>query len=160
MTASCVCGATRSYADCCGLFIETGRAAPTPEALMRSRYTAFTQSNIAYLIATMRGAASQGFNEAETREWASHVKWHKLEVLGTRVSGNDGTVEFKAYFTHHHQLQLMHEISQFKLIDGCWYYVDGQSQYEDNATSTTRKIGRNDPCSCGSNIKYKKCCGK
>jgi uncharacterized protein YecA (UPF0149 family) len=25
---------------------------------------------------------------------------------------------------------------------------------------TTAKIGRNDPCLCGSNKKYKKCCGK
>ena len=25
---------------------------------------------------------------------------------------------------------------------------------------TVVKIGRNDPCSCGSNKKYKKCCGK
>jgi uncharacterized protein YecA (UPF0149 family) len=25
---------------------------------------------------------------------------------------------------------------------------------------STPKIGRNDPCACGSKIKYKKCCGK
>ena len=25
---------------------------------------------------------------------------------------------------------------------------------------TGQKIGRNDPCSCGSGLKYKKCCGK
>ncbi len=25
---------------------------------------------------------------------------------------------------------------------------------------TEKKIGRNDPCSCGSGKKYKKCCGK
>ena len=29
-----------------------------------------------------------------------------------------------------------------------------------NAVNTTRKkIGRNDPCFCGSNKKYKHCCG-
>jgi uncharacterized protein YecA (UPF0149 family) len=36
--------------------------------------------------------------------------------------------------------------------------------YEDNiAEKTTRaspKIGRNEPCPCGSGKKYKKCCGK
>ena len=36
--------------------------------------------------------------------------------------------------------------------------------YEDNvkqeATRTKRKVGRNDPCPCGSGKKYKRCCGK
>ncbi|MBW6502633.1 MAG: SEC-C domain-containing protein, partial [Bacteroidales bacterium] len=27
-------------------------------------------------------------------------------------------------------------------------------------TRATPKIGRNDPCPCGSGKKYKKCCGK
>ena len=26
--------------------------------------------------------------------------------------------------------------------------------------ATTDKVGRNDPCTCGSGKKYKKCCGK
>ena len=26
-------------------------------------------------------------------------------------------------------------------------------------TSTKTKVGRNDPCPCGSGLKYKKCCG-
>ena len=31
---------------------------------------------------------------------------------------------------------------------------------ENNKPVTTRKIGRNDPCPCGSGKKYKKCCGR
>ena len=27
------------------------------------------------------------------------------------------------------------------------------------AATTVRKVGRNDPCPCGSNLKYKRCCG-
>ena len=27
-------------------------------------------------------------------------------------------------------------------------------------TRTSEKVGRNDPCSCGSKKKFKKCCGK
>jgi SWIM/SEC-C metal-binding protein len=27
-------------------------------------------------------------------------------------------------------------------------------------TEAEKKVGRNDPCSCGSGKKYKKCCGK
>lgn len=36
--------------------------------------------------------------------------------------------------------------------------------YKEQKSSTTivkgKKIGRNDPCPCGSGLKYKKCCGK
>lgn len=36
-----------------------------------------------------------------------------------------------------------------------------QKQYRDSVTvRNENKIGRNDPCSCGSGKKYKKCCGK
>jgi hypothetical protein len=37
---------------------------------------------------------------------------------------------------------------------------DGYSQTEDSALVRQEKIGRNDPCPCGSGKKYKKCCGK
>lgn len=34
--------------------------------------------------------------------------------------------------------------------------------YRENTLKTEKKIvvGRNDPCPCGSGLKYKKCCGK
>lgn len=36
-----------------------------------------------------------------------------------------------------------------------------QKQYRDSVTvRNENKIGRNDPCTCGSGKKYKKCCGK
>lgn len=37
-------------------------------------------------------------------------------------------------------------------------YEDEQQQSE--AQSSSRKVGRNDPCPCGSGLKHKKCCGK
>ena len=33
-------------------------------------------------------------------------------------------------------------------------------QYCNNEFKIIRKVGRNDPCSCGSGKKFKKCCGK
>lgn len=37
---------------------------------------------------------------------------------------------------------------------------DGYSQTEAGALVRQEKIGRNDPCACGSGKKYKKCCGR
>lgn len=38
--------------------------------------------------------------------------------------------------------------------------LDIARQYRDDSTLRVEKVGRNDPCPCGSGKKYKKCCGK
>ena len=50
-TASCPCGSEKTYEDCCGPWhagFKTGVHAPTPEALMRSRYRAYVLGLIEY----------------------------------------------------------------------------------------------------------------
>ncbi|MDR2090324.1 MAG: SEC-C domain-containing protein [Clostridiales bacterium] len=37
---------------------------------------------------------------------------------------------------------------------------DGKDDYKDDEPPREERIGRNDPCPCGSGKKYKKCCGK
>src|SRR5213079_1905665 len=49
--ASCPCGGA-SFATCCGRFLSGDAIPPTAEALMRSRYSAYTLGNEAYLRAT------------------------------------------------------------------------------------------------------------
>lgn len=117
---------------------------------MRSRYTAYTQANIDYIKQTMCGLALKAFNQQEAYLWASTVGWVALKVLNASEVGNEGIVEFIAYFTSNDQLQELHEHSHFIRHDGRWFY-DGELKLQ--------KIGRNDPCSCGSGKKHKKCCG-
>ncbi|MDP6109524.1 MAG: YchJ family metal-binding protein, partial [Rhodospirillales bacterium] len=50
--SKCPCKSGLAYDDCCGPYI-AGKAAPTAEALMRSRYTAHVEDNHAYLIETV-----------------------------------------------------------------------------------------------------------
>jgi len=38
--------------------------------------------------------------------------------------------------------------------------VEIKKQYNVDNTATSNKVGRNEPCPCGSGKKYKKCCGK
>jgi len=40
--------------------------------------------------------------------------------------------------------------------DATQYFYSGSKPF----VHTTPKVGRNDPCPCGSGKKYKKCCGK
>ncbi|NER81006.1 MAG: zinc chelation protein SecC, partial [Leptolyngbya sp. SIO1D8] len=48
----CPCGSQRPFSACCEPYLLGQAIAPTAEALMRSRYTAYCQSNVDYLVAT------------------------------------------------------------------------------------------------------------
>jgi len=150
-TQHCPCGTGKSYADCCGVFISNQKLPLTPEALMRSRYTAYTRANIDYIIQTMKSPAADNFDVKDAEEWAKTVNWIGLDVIKTKYDANQGIVEFRAHYSLDGKKNILHEISEFRFENGKWYYVDG--------TIPNQKIGRNDPCPCGSNKKYKKCCG-
>ncbi|MEK9660196.1 MAG: YchJ family metal-binding protein [Alphaproteobacteria bacterium] len=52
-----------------------------------------------------------------------------------------------------------HERSHFRRENGQWLYVDGEFNPKGQPLRVV-KVGRNDPCPCGSGQKYKKCCGR
>ena len=76
------------------------------------------------------------------------VEWLKLEVL----AAYDDIVEFKAYYRDESGIHLLHEESHFIYENECWFYDEG--------TLFNTKIERNETCPCGSEKKYKKCCGR
>jgi SEC-C motif-containing protein len=158
MTTSCPCGSEKSYNLCCGLFISGEQTPATPEQLMRSRYTAYTQANIDYIARTMKSPAADKFDLESTRDWAQRVEWQRLEVINSYKEGDKGFVEFLAYFYDNSKRHAIHELSEFHLIDGVWYYVYGKPPKQ-RPVFVKPEAGRNDPCPCGSGKKYKKCCG-
>jgi len=156
----CPCGSEKSYEQCCGVFI-SGKALPkTPEQLMRSRYTAYSQANIDYIVATMKGKVAEGYDKKAAKKWAEKVEWLSLTILNTKdgADENSGFVEFIADYRYQDKNQKMHEVSEFRRENEHWLYVD-RVQSKNAPLSKSEKIGRNDPCSCGSGKKFKKCCG-
>lgn len=154
----CPCGSDQDLDNCCGPII-AGAPSPTAEALMRARYTAFAQKNLDFLEQTHAPEIRDDFNRAEAERVAEESKWYGLDVRRT-VESEDGTtqVEFVARFRRDGQDLIHHEFANFRQEDGRWLYVSGEL----NPKSPPRqvvKIGRNDPCTCGSGKKYKKCCG-
>ena len=122
---NCPCGNRASYNDCCGRFIEQGKLAPTPEALMRSRYSAYTRANIDYIQATMTGSASLGFDPIDAKTWATRANWLGLRVVKTQtINPIEGMVEFIATYKDAGETRRIHEISRFKKIHERWYYIN------------------------------------
>ena len=123
-SAPCPCGSGKTYEDCCGpwhLGLPLGVHAPTPEALMRSRYSAYVLGLLAYLLATWHASTSPGELELELPP----VKWLGLEVLFSHMAGDAGVVEFVARCRDSSGAQRLHETSRFVRQDGRWYYIDG-----------------------------------
>lgn len=150
----CPCGSNLEYVECCGLYIDGQQLPASPEALMRSRYTAYTQANVAYIAKTMTGKAVAGFDEADARRWAQRVTWLDLQVIKTSpVQNNLGTIEFIARLIDNQRLVTIHETSEFCCQAGRWYYVDGILIPQKNHD----KLSRNAPCPCGNGKKLKHC---
>ena len=153
----CPCGSGRNLDDCCGPII-AGAPAPTPEALMRSRYCAFVLGKLDHVDRTHAPEIRDDFNRAEAERSAEECEWLGLEVKNATESGDEGTVEFVARFKRGGQTFVQHERAAFCRRDGHWLYLAGEINPKPPQRHVTR-IGRNDPCACGSGKKYKKCCG-
>lgn len=150
-----------SYALCCGQYHKNFQA-PTAEALMRSRYTAFCLDDFTYLDKTMREAARVGFNLEESQAWAQSVYWLGLTIIEAsdpKEEQNSAYVEFIARYMINNSIQAIHEKSEFKRIDEHWYYVSGIKPKNKHSPKTI-KISNNQPCPCNSLKKFKNCHGK
>lgn len=157
-TAPCPCTSGKTFGECCGPYLAGEKPAPTAEALMRSRYSAYATGNIDYLSETLIEGTRDDFDREAAIEWSSAATWTGLDIKSTEAgkeSDSDGYVEFVARFTQNGEDRLHHETGHFVKRSERWYYADG---YNGTRPVRVEKIGRNDPCPCGSGKKYKKCC--
>ncbi len=142
-SAPCPCRSeetvSQTYGQCCGQWHEGMQAtpkrfAPTPEALMRSRYSAYTLRLADYLLATWFSESSPGEIDLPP------TKWLGLEIKSAAESGDAGIVEFIArYRDSMGKAGRLHETSRF-IREGVgdaahWLYIDGQFAGEPEESS-------------------------
>ena len=122
----CPCGSGHAYPACCGRFIDQGLLPQTAEQLMRSRYTAFTQFNDPYLLASWHASTrpeSLDFDAKAAVKWLG-LRIDKVESGG--VADDRGVVCFVARWrAGSGQAQRLQECSRFVREQGRWFYVDG-----------------------------------
>jgi SEC-C motif domain protein len=170
---SCPCGTNKEYDSCCGPYISGVDQPPSAEALMRSRYTAYTRGDVGYLGKTLAPESRSDFDAKESKKWADSAVWKGLEILSVekgQPADKTGVVEFIAKYEQNGEAIDHHEVAKFKKSErGQWFFVEGDSHthkggeghhhHQETITRTAPKVGRNDPCPCGSGKKYKKCHG-
>ncbi|MEO0519764.1 MAG: YchJ family metal-binding protein [Cyanobacteria bacterium P01_A01_bin.116] len=180
MADRCMCGSQRLFAECCGPYLSRERLAPTAEALMRSRYSAFCTGNIDYLMATRFNRTNEADDRMGLRQSIDSTEWTNLIVVSTKqgtAKDSKGIVEFVAAYrpkTHLAQNLLtlqpagppssgtlpnqaspmaqLHERSRFIKKGDQWLYTDGD-------ILTAYQPKRSHPCWCGSGKKFKQCHG-
>ncbi|WP_212911033.1 YchJ family protein [Streptomyces sp. TS71-3] len=120
---TCPCGTGQPYEACCGRFHSGAAGAPTAEALMRSRYSAFAVRDEAYLLRTWHPRT-----RPVSVELGDGPRWTGLEILATEAGSafhSTGVVTFRARFTDGGRAGELRERSRFERIEGAWVYVDG-----------------------------------
>ena len=152
----CPCRSGNSYASCCKPLISGNKNAVTAEALMRSRYTAYVEKDVNYLLKTWHSSTRPATIVSDTIP-----EWSGLHIVRTEAGNendNHGVVEFKAKYMSQKKIRFLHEVSRFVKEKNQWFYVDGDMI--ESPTAISNKVGRNSPCPCGSGKKFKRCCGR
>jgi SEC-C motif-containing protein len=124
-TQMCLCGSGKSYALCCQPCHE-GNLVESAEALMRSRYSAYSLGLVDYIIKTTHpghpdAKRSEDVRRKEIEEFCKTTVFKKLEILDVQ----ENTVTFKVFLSMDGKDFSFTEKSTFEKVLGKWLYLSG-----------------------------------
>lgn len=149
----CPCQSSRAYGDCCRPLHMRQQYADNAEALMRSRYSGYVLQNIDYILETTVPSQQAFLDAADMLVWSRESEWLGLDVLQyiPNIGKRHAQVEFIARFRDADGVVRQHrELSAFVNIAARWYFID----------PTAPLPSMKQPCLCGSEKKFKACCGQ
>ena len=158
----CSCDTKKPYSECCEPVIKGQKIPGTAVDLMRARYTAYVRHEIDFIMDSLSPARKKDTDRKATEEWSQQTQWDGLQIISTEKGGPNneaGQVEFVAKFREKEETKEHHELASFLKLKGSWYFEDGKPPPNKPVRLEGPKIGRNDPCHCGSGKKFKKCHG-
>lgn len=129
---------------------------------MRARYTAHAIGQFDFLETSVHSRHREPLEKDKMEQWNEAVVWQGMDVHTTTGGGErdeTGSVSFTARYSVNGIEQELREDAEFAREDGQWRYVDGTVHGHTPYRREAPKVGRNDPCPCGSGKKHKKCCG-
>jgi SEC-C motif-containing protein len=124
----CPCGRPRALADCCGRFLAGAAAPDTAEDLMRSRYTAYVEGAVDWLVATTAADERRALDRKALADYCRGLRGVSLEILAV-VDGEafheTGEVTFAATLRARGRTFVQRERSRFHRERGRWVYAGG-----------------------------------
>jgi SEC-C motif-containing protein len=128
---------------------------------MRARFSAYALGQVDYLVYSHAPSTRSPELRNAVREWARKAEFRELRILETKAGSHtdqEGIVIFEADYIENGAKKTLAERSIFGRYEGRWVYEKGTAPRTATVTRQSQKVGRNDPCPCGSGAKYKKCC--
>jgi len=125
---NCPCGSKKPFSECCQPYVSQNEHPTTAEALMRSRYTAFSLQIEDYLHYSWHPNFCP-----RTIHLNAEIKWLGLKIVGTQAGNIDdetGEVEFIARSKSHGKANRLHENSQFVRFENRWVYTNGKISHK------------------------------
>src|SRR6185295_15265893 len=152
----CPCGTGKTFAQCCDPILRQQKPAENAEILMRSRFTAHVARDFAHLHRTVLETWKEPYVPDPD---AGGTDWTRLVIHSHEPSHRPDTsfVDFTAYYKEGDKELALHEKAEFQKVEGTWLYTRAVRQGPAPIKTTEAKVGRNDPCPCGSGKKYKQC---
>lgn len=126
----CPCHSGRKYKRCCQPWHQ-GRPAPSPQALMRSRFSAYALGLVDYIVDTTDptgpqwGADPQAWRE-EILRFCQGTRFRELRLLHHSQDGDEGRVSFRAVLVSGQEQAEMAEDSRFRRVGERWLYHSGE----------------------------------
>lgn len=157
----CSCGSNLDFSDCCGPVLEGKRRAMTAEELLRARYSAFARGEIEFILSTHHSRTRPEVKREEIEDWSRNSEWLGLRIAqieGGRAEDRQGTIIFHAQYIENGKKQDHWEQSLFEKEGDDWRFLDAKGIQMGTYRRAEPKVGRNDPCPCGSGRKRKRCC--
>ena len=121
----CPCQSEKLFNVCCEPY-HNGQTAPTAEALMRSRYSAYVLKGDKYLYKSWSKTTRPSKKSLRQNQ---NTEWLGLSIVRTEqgtIFDSEGVVEFIARYVENGQEQKTHEVSRFIRENGKWVYLDGE----------------------------------
>lgn len=120
---TCPCQSGTTYAACCKLLLNKQHKPQTAEALMRSRYTAYSMADVTYVFKTWHPSTRPSL--ASLRD-DSLTDWLGLKIVYSEQQQKTAIVEFVATYKDEQGIGQLKERSHFVLEKGKWFYLNGE----------------------------------
>ena len=136
------------------------RAYPeSARTLLQARYDAYVRGDVDFLIESVHPEKRAQHDRKSIEAWAKNAKWQGLEVQKEEIKEDQAWLTFLLQYEEKGETVDHRERAEFRRTGERWYYWDSRFPRGETVHRDPNKVGRNDPCPCGSGKKFKKCCG-
>ncbi|MFO1518782.1 MAG: YchJ family metal-binding protein [bacterium] len=130
----------------------------SPRKLLEARYQAYVDGDIDFILESTHPEVRKQHDPKAIEDWSKNAKWGGITVEKEKEEEKKAFITFSLEYEEQNKHVHHKETAEFRKEDDKWFYWDSTFPKPETVRREGEKVGRNDPCPCGSGKKYKKCC--